>query len=57
MENTMRTPLVMGNWKLNGTKESVSTLIKGIESAADAATNVEVAVCPPAIFIEQVANF
>ena len=52
----MRTPLVMGNWKLNGTKESVSTLIKGLEAAADAATNVEVAVCPPAIFIEQVAG-
>jgi len=52
----MRTPLVMGNWKLNGTKESVSTLIKGLEAAADAATNVEVAVCPPAIFIEQVAT-
>ncbi|WP_415225494.1 triose-phosphate isomerase [Psychromonas sp.] len=52
----MRTPLVMGNWKLNGTKESVATLIKGIEAAADAATNVEVAVCPPTIFIEQVAN-
>jgi len=52
----MRTPLVMGNWKLNGTKESVSALIKGIEAAADAAKNVEVAVCPPAIFIEQVAN-
>ncbi|RBW45046.1 triose-phosphate isomerase [Psychromonas sp. B3M02] len=52
----MRTPLVMGNWKLNGTKESVATLIKGIEGAADAASNVEVAVCPPAIFIEQVAN-
>lgn len=52
----MRTPLVMGNWKLNGTKASVSTLIKGLEAAADAATNVEVAVCPPAIFIEQVAG-
>ncbi|ABM03940.1 triosephosphate isomerase [Psychromonas ingrahamii 37] len=52
----MRTPLVMGNWKLNGTKESVSALIKGIEAAADAAKNVEVAVCPPTIFIEQVAN-
>jgi len=52
----MRTPLVMGNWKLNGTKASISTLIKGIESAADAATDVEVAVCPPAIFIEQVAT-
>lgn len=56
MESHMRTPLVMGNWKLNGTKASVSTLIEGIEKAADAATNVEVAVCPPAIFIEQVAK-
>jgi triosephosphate isomerase len=46
----------MGNWKLNGTKASVSTLIKGLEAAADAAENVEVAVCPPAIFIEQVAG-
>jgi triosephosphate isomerase len=52
----MRTPLVMGNWKLNGTKDSVSALVKGLVEAADAATNVEVAVCPPAIFIEQVAN-
>ncbi len=51
----MRTPLVMGNWKLNGTKESVSTLIKGLEAVAATAKNVEVAVCPPAIFIEQVA--
>tara|TARA_R110001583_G_scaffold28426_4_gene100905 strand:- start:173 stop:925 length:753 start_codon:yes stop_codon:yes gene_type:complete len=52
----MRTPLVMGNWKLNGTKASVSELVKGLVAASDAATNVEVAVCPPAIFIEQVAN-
>jgi triosephosphate isomerase len=52
----MRTPLVMGNWKLNGTKASVTSLIKGLESAADTATNVEVVVCPPAIFIEQVAT-
>lgn len=52
----MRTPLVMGNWKLNGTKDSVSTLINGFKAAADAATTVEVAVCPPAIFIDQVAT-
>ncbi|WP_435234122.1 triose-phosphate isomerase [Psychromonas sp. PT13] len=52
----MRTPIVMGNWKLNGSKESVTALIKGIEAAADAAPNVEVAVCPPAIFIDQVAT-
>ena len=52
----MRKPLVMGNWKLNGTKKSISELIKGIENAAETAPNVEVVVCPPAIFIGQVAN-
>ena len=52
----MRTPLVMGNWKLNGSKESITALIKGIEGAADAATNVEVAVCPPAIYFDHVAG-
>jgi triosephosphate isomerase len=52
----MRTPIAMGNWKLNGSKESITALIKGIEAAADAAPNVEVAVCPPAIYIDHVAT-
>jgi len=52
----MRTPLVMGNWKLFGTMESISALIKGFEQVADAAKNVDVAVCPPAIFIPHVAS-
>ncbi|WP_026960466.1 MULTISPECIES: triose-phosphate isomerase [Aliagarivorans] len=50
----MRTPLVMGNWKLNGTKESVAALINGLIEPAKAATNVQVAVCPPVIFLGQV---
>ncbi len=52
----MRTPLVMGNWKLNGTKESVLALINGLKATAQAAQNVEVAVFPPTIFIDQVAR-
>jgi len=52
----MRTPLVMGNWKLFGTKDSISMLIKGIEGAANAQTNVNVVVCPPTIYMEHVAN-
>ncbi|MCK5817865.1 MAG: triose-phosphate isomerase [Psychromonas sp.] len=51
----MRTPLVMGNWKLNGTKGSVRALIKDFETTAQAAKNVQVAVFPPTIFIDQVA--
>lgn len=47
----MRKPLVMGNWKLNGTKESVTSLVKALIEPAAQATNVEVAVCAPTIFI------
>ena len=47
----MRQKLVMGNWKLNGTKESVNTLVNALLAPVNAATNVEVAVCAPAIFI------
>lgn len=50
----MRQPLIMGNWKLNGTKASVEALINGLKDAANAATGVEVAVCPPVIFLGQV---
>ncbi|MCE2573767.1 triose-phosphate isomerase [Motilimonas eburnea] len=47
----MRTPLVMGNWKLNGTKASVAELLNGLAGPAANANGVEVAVCPPAIFL------
>ena len=48
----MRTPLVMGNWKLNGTKQSVSELVQAfVPAAAKVAGKAEVAVCAPAVFI------
>lgn len=47
----MRKPLVMGNWKLNGTKESVTSLVKALIEPAAQAPSVEVAVCSPAIFL------
>lgn len=48
----MRKPLVMGNWKLNGTKDSVNALVKAlIEPANNAASKADVAVCAPVIFI------
>lgn len=50
----MRTPLVAGNWKMNGSRESVKELITGVVSGAKSLTGVEVAVCPPAIFIADV---
>ncbi|MGL5947477.1 MAG: triose-phosphate isomerase [Aeromonas sp.] len=50
----MRQHLVMGNWKLNGTKASVEALINGLKPAVAANPSVQVAVCPPVIFLGQV---
>lgn len=53
--NNMRKLLVMGNWKLNGTKASVKELITAFAKAADAVGDkAEVAICAPAIFIGSV---
>ena len=47
----MRQRLVMGNWKLNGTKETVVSLIKAFAAEANKYPKVEAAICAPAIFI------
>ncbi|MBQ9274447.1 MAG: triose-phosphate isomerase [Succinivibrio sp.] len=48
----MRKPLVMGNWKLNGTKQTVKELIGAFAEAANkAGDKIEVAICSPAVFI------
>jgi len=40
-------PLIVGNWKMNGTYEEGCTLIDGTVSCSQAHRNVEVVVCPP----------
>ncbi len=53
----MRKPLVAGNWKMNGSRESVAALLDGLLTGLNGNTDaVEVAVFPPALFVEQVAN-
>jgi triosephosphate isomerase len=52
----MRQPLVAGNWKMNGSSDSVTTLIEGIKAGIDAVTTAEMAVCPPYVYIPQVAG-
>ena len=51
----MRQPMVAGNWKMNGSSSSVSELIDGIKAGVSAA-NAEVVVCPPFIYIPNVAS-
>lgn len=52
----MRQPLVAGNWKLNGTLASIKNLVDGLKSGADLIGDVEVAVCPPFVYIPEVSS-
>ena len=51
----MRQPLVAGNWKMNGSLASIKSLVEGINAGLDSITTAEMAVCPPYVYIPQVA--
>ena len=50
----MRPSLIAGNWKMNGSLQSVTELVEGIK-AGDAG-KAELAVCPPAVFLMKVGG-
>ena len=52
----MRQPLVAGNWKMNGSRDSVADLLGGLKAGIGQVTAAEVAVCAPAIFIPMVQS-
>ncbi|EBS6254504.1 triose-phosphate isomerase, partial [Salmonella enterica subsp. enterica serovar Chester] len=45
----MRHPLVMGNWKLNGSSKMVYELITALRHEIGNVTGCDVAIAPPAI--------
>lgn len=49
-----RRPLVVGNWKMNGTRASSQTLLADI-LAGLTDCRADVGVCPPAVFIPEIA--
>ena len=49
----MRQPLVAGNWKMNGSLDSVRELLQGVKAGIGEVSAAEVAVCPPYIFIPE----
>ncbi|SHO57688.1 triose-phosphate isomerase [Vibrio quintilis] len=49
----MRRPVVMGNWKLNGSKSMVSELLTGLNAELAGVTGVDVAVAPPTLYLDQ----
>ena len=50
----MRKPFVAGNWKMHGSKAMIASLLAELSSQWDRADAVDVAVCPPAIYIDYV---
>ncbi|MEM7562227.1 MAG: triose-phosphate isomerase [Pseudomonadota bacterium] len=50
----MRTCLIAGNWKMNGSLESVIDLVEGIK-AGDSG-KADLAVCPPSVFLMKVGG-
>jgi len=48
----MRTKLIVGNWKMNGSRTGNATLLEGIVAGMDD-TPVEVVVCAPAPYLHQ----
>ena len=49
----MRHPLVMGNWKLNGSKQLTAELIAGLRKELSGVDGCGVAIAPPALYLEQ----
>ena len=52
----MRRTLVVGNWKMNGSSASIETLLDGILQGAASVSNADLAVCPPFVYLSQVAQ-
>eukprot|EP00761_Pharyngomonas_kirbyi_P011422 gb/GECH01011447.1/.p1 GENE.gb/GECH01011447.1/~~gb/GECH01011447.1/.p1 ORF type:complete len:251 (+),score=67.60 gb/GECH01011447.1/:1-753(+) len=51
-----RTPIVGGNWKCNGSKATVKELMNGLTNAEIKAKDTEVVICPPHVYLHQVAE-
>src|SRR5512147_7853 len=52
----MRTPFVVGNWKMHGTAAEARTLAQAIREGVKRPRGVEVAVCPPFTALAAVAE-
>ncbi|MEJ2564735.1 MAG: triose-phosphate isomerase [Gammaproteobacteria bacterium] len=52
----MRQTLVAGNWKMNGTRSSATDLVGAVRQGVTALGAVQVAVCPPFVYLAEVAK-
>jgi triosephosphate isomerase len=52
----MRKPFVAGNWKMNMERASAIALANGVAEAAEKITDVEIAICPPFVYLDVVRH-
>lgn len=52
----MRTTIVAGNWKMNGSAAMAEELVEGIKAGMSEVGNTDVVVCPPSIYLSFVAE-
>jgi triosephosphate isomerase len=52
----MRQPIVAGNWKMNGSLESIRALVAGLKAGMGEVNVAEVAVCAPSIYLAETAS-
>lgn len=48
----MRRPVVMGNWKLNGSKAMVTELVNALTTEIKDIQGVDIAIAPPALYVD-----
>ena len=52
----MRRYLIAGNWKMNLTRQDSLALVRGIVSNSQMGEHVELAVCPPSVYLDAVSG-
>lgn len=52
----MRRTFIAGNWKMNLTREAAVSLARGIAQQVDGSIAAEVAICPPSVYLDAVAQ-
>ena len=50
----MRQTMIAGNWKMNGSSDSVDRLVEEIKAGLDAGLKSEIVVCPPFVYLSRV---
>jgi triosephosphate isomerase len=53
---SVRRPFIAGNWKMNKHRAEALALVRGLVQAVAEVENVEIAVCPPHVYLDAVAG-